>query len=147
MFSVHFKTTKAGAKYNSPTAIESTKEDRKILFTELVKAIPEGGMVSTWGSLSEDGIRGIDNIGRGMTKVGEREATLKSDGSTIKIPIYQKGEGVSKVVDENGEPLVVYHGSKKQFTKFSKEHNERGYYQEGEEKIPIDSERAFFFTD
>ena len=111
MFSVHFKTTKAGAKYNSPTAIESTKEDRKILFTELVKAIPEGGMVSTWGSLSEDGIRGIDNVGRGMTKVGEREVTLKSDGSTIKIPIYQKGEEVSKVVDENGEPLVVYHGT------------------------------------
>ena len=110
MFSVHFKTTKAGAKYNSPTATESTKEDRKTLFTELVKAIPEGGMVSTWGSLSEDGIRGIDNVGRGMTKVGEREATLKSDGSTIKIPIYQKGEGVSKVVDENGEPLVVYSG-------------------------------------
>ena len=111
MFSVHFKTTKAGAKYNSSIAIESTKEDRKILFTELSKAIPEGGMVSTWGSLSEDGVRGIDNVGRGMTKVGERKVTLKSNGNTIKIPIYQKGKGVSKVVDENGEPLVTWHST------------------------------------
>ena len=111
MFSVHFKTAKAGAKYNSPAAAESTKEDRKLLFTELVKAIPEGGRVSTWGSLSEDGIKGINNVGRRMTKVGEREVTLKSNGHTIKIPIYQKGSGVSKVVDENGEPLVVYHGT------------------------------------
>ena len=118
MFSVHFKTTKAGAKYNSSTAIESTKEDRKILFTELSKAIPEGGMVSTWGSLSEDGVRGVDNVGRGMTKVGERKVTLKSNGNTIKIPIYQKGKGVSKVVDENGEPLVVYHATSRDFTIF-----------------------------
>ena len=140
MFSVHFKTTKAGAKYNSPTAIESTKEDRKILFTELVKAIPEGGMVSTWGSLSEDGIRGIDNVGRGMTKVGKREATLKSDGSTIKIPIYQKGEGVSKVVDENGEPLVVYHGSKSIFHTFKNKyetHKEEKYLETSEIKKEV----------
>ena len=132
MFSVHFKTTKAGAKYNSPTATESTKEDRKILFTELIKAIPEGGMVSTWGSLSEDGVRGIDNVGRGMTKVGEREVTLKSDGSTIKIPIYQKGKGVSKVIDKNGEPLVVYHNDRILYTNFSnklnKDNTDRIYF-------------------
>ena len=108
-YSVHFKTAKPGAKYNSPTTMESTKENRKTLFEELVKAIPEGATVSTWGSLSEDGVRGLDNVGRGMTKIGEREVSLKSDGSNIKIPIYQKGEGVSKVVDENDEPLVVYH--------------------------------------
>lgn len=45
-----------------------------------------------------------------MRKVGERSVNLKSDGSEIKIPIYQKGHDVSKVVDENGEPLVVWHG-------------------------------------
>lgn len=32
----------------------------------------------------------------------------------------------SKVVDENGEPLVVYHGSKEKFTIFNKNTNNRG---------------------
>ena len=36
------------------------------LFEELSKAIPNGAIVSTWGSLSEDGIRAFPNIGRGM---------------------------------------------------------------------------------
>lgn len=109
-YSVHFKTSKSGAKFNSSEAVESTKEERKTLFKELVKAIPDGAIVSTWGSLSQEGIKGLNNVGRGMTKIGERDATLKTDGSHIKIPIFQKGEGVSKVVDENGEPLVVWHG-------------------------------------
>lgn len=108
-FSVHFKTTKPGAKYNSPTAEASTKEERKILFQQLINAIPNGAKVSTWGSLSEDGVRGLNNVGRNMNKVGEREVSLKSNGSSIKIPIYQKGVDVSKVIDENGEPLVVWH--------------------------------------
>ena len=130
-FSVHFKTTKPGAEYNSPTTTESTKDDRKILFTELVKAIPEGAIVSTWGSISEDGIRGLDNVGRGMTKIGERDVTLKSDGSQVKIPIYQKGEGVSKVVDENGEPKIMYRGDysgKTVFNPHSVSNNITGVY-------------------
>lgn len=98
-YSVHFKTNKDKLQPG----------DTKILFEELSKAIPDGAIVSTWGSLSEDGIRALPNVGRGMQKIGERTATRKSDGSSINIPIYQKGKGVSKVIDENGEPLVVYH--------------------------------------
>ena len=108
MYSVHFKTAREGGKYNAEATI-STKEDRKILFKELIKLIPEGAQISTWGEISEDGIKGLNNVGRDFTKVGEREVTKKSDGSKINIPIYQKGESVSKVVDENGEPLVVWH--------------------------------------
>lgn len=114
MYSVHFKTAREGGKYNSDATI-STKEDRKILFKELVKLIPEGAQISTWGEISEDGIKGLNNVGRDFTKVGEREITKKSDSSKVNIPIYQKGEGVSKVVDENGEPLVVYHATNKIF--------------------------------
>ena len=117
MYSVHFKTAREGGKYNSEATI-STKEDRKTLFKELVKLIPEGAQVSTWGELSEDGIKGLNNVGRDFTKVGEREVTKKSDGSKVNIPIYQKGEGVSKVVDENGEPLVVYHRTPNVFSVF-----------------------------
>ena len=117
MYSVHFKTAREGGKYNSK-AIISTKEDRKTLFKELIKLIPEGAQVSTWGEISEDGIKGLNNVGRDFIKVGEREITKKSDGSKVNIPIYQKGEGISKVVDENGEPLVVYHESPNKFTTF-----------------------------
>lgn len=117
MYSVHFKTAREGGKYNSDATI-STKEDRKILFKELVKLIPEGAQISTWGEISEDGIKGLNNVGRDFTKVGEREITKKSDSSKVNIPIYQKGEGVSKVVDENGEPLVVYHATNKIFNTY-----------------------------
>lgn len=118
MYSVHFKTAREGGKYNSEATI-STKEDRKTLFKELVKLIPEGAQISTWGELSEDGIKGLNNVGRDFTKVGEREVTKKSDGSKVNIPIYQKGEGVSKIVDKNGEPKVVYHYTTERFDTFS----------------------------
>lgn len=37
----------------------------------------------------------------------------------------QSLKNVSKVVDENGEPLVVYHGSKNKFRTFDKNHEQR----------------------
>lgn len=134
-YSVHLKTDKSKLE----------KGDTKVLFEELSKAIPEGAIVSTWGSLSEDGVRALNNnIGRGMTKIGERNATLKSDGSKIKIPIYQKGEGVSKVVDDNGEPLVVYHRSPKQFNKF--DFNKLGSTTDDSGIPSKDNKLGFFFT-
>jgi len=59
----------------------------------------------------------------------------------------------SKVVDENGEPLVVYHGTFGEFTKFDFEKlgetTGQGYYTDHitGERIPFDSTYAFFFTD
>lgn len=62
-------------------------------------------------------------------------------------------ENASKVVDENGEPLVVYHGGAKGITKFKtpteKESNTGyGYYTDLNtgEKIPLDSNRTMFFS-
>lgn len=58
----------------------------------------------------------------------------------------------SKVVDENGEPLVVYHGTLAEFSKFDRnklgEATGRGYYTDKltGEKVDIDSTYAFFFT-
>ena len=60
---------------------------------------------------------------------------------------------VSKVVDNNGEPLMVYHGGAKDITEFrisSEEGNtDRGYYTDKAtgEKIPVDSARSIFFSD
>ena len=94
-YSVHFKTAKEGAKYNAENTTPTTKEERKILFKELIKLIPEGAKVSTWGSISDEGIKALDNIGRNMIKVGERTVTNKTDGSKVNIPIYQKQDTTS----------------------------------------------------
>lgn len=94
-YSVHFKTAKEGAKYNAENTTPTTKEERKILFKELVKLIPEGAKVSTWGSISDEGIKALDNIGRDMIKVGERTVIKKTDGSKVNIPIYQKQDTTS----------------------------------------------------
>lgn len=89
-YSVHFKTAKEGAEYNAENTTLTTKEERKILFKELIKLIPEGAKVSTWGSISDEGIKALDNVGRDMIKVGERTITKKTDDSKVNIPIYQK---------------------------------------------------------
>ena len=94
-YSVHFKTAKEGAKYNAENTTPTTKEERKILFKELIKLIPEGAKVSTWGSISDEGIKALDNVGRDMIKVGERTITKKTDGSKVNIPIYQKQDTTS----------------------------------------------------
>ena len=94
-YSVHFKTAKEGAKYNAENTTPTTKEERKILFKELVKLIPEGAKVSTWGSISDEGIKALDNVGRDMVKVGERTVIKKTDGSKVNIPIYQKQDTTS----------------------------------------------------
>lgn len=106
-YSVHFKTAKEGAKYNAENTTSTTKEERKILFKELVKLIPEGAKVSTWGSISDEGIKAIDNVGRNMIKVGERTITKKTDGSKVNIPIYQKQDTILSPVQENGKITPV----------------------------------------
>jgi hypothetical protein len=34
---------------------------------------------------------------------------------------WEDGWGCSKILDDNGEPIVMYHGTQKEFTKFSKD--------------------------
>ena len=59
---------------------------------------------------------------------------------------------VSKVVDKNGEPLVVWHGGAKDITTFrisaDKGNTDRGYYTDPQtgEQIPVDSARTVFFS-
>ena len=61
-------------------------------------------------------------------------------------------KNASKVIDENGEPLVVYHGTLSEFNVFDfnrlGETTGQGYYVDHitGEQIPIDSSYAFFFT-
>ncbi len=56
-------------------------------------------------------------------------------------------ENASKVVDENGEPLVVYHGSAAQFKAFDKSKNKKGYWEDkAGNHIDYDSNKTFFFS-
>ena len=113
MFSVHFKTGNA----NTGETYGSTKEERNILYKQILNALPNGAQLSTWGELSKGGIEALNKLGKNLKKVGERQVKDRQ-GNSISIPIYQKGEGVSKVVDENGEPLVVYHGQVSKLNEF-----------------------------
>lgn len=134
-YSVHFKTN--NGRHGSDVAA-STREERAKLYKALIQAIPDGATVSTWGEVSIGGVGALDKVGRDLTKVGEREVTSKETGEKINIPVYQKGKGVSKVIDENGEPLVVYHGSpNNSFKVFDQSKGEATKTPEG----------TYFFTD
>jgi hypothetical protein len=91
-YSIHFKTNN-GTYGDAVTA--TTKEERALLYDQIIKAIPEGATVSTWGSISKGGIIGLNKIGKDMVKVGERDATSKETGETIKIPIFKNERGIN----------------------------------------------------
>ena len=126
IFSVHFKTGNA----NTGEIYGSTKEERSILYKQLLNALPNGAQLSTWGELSEGGIKALNKLGKNLKKVGERQVKDRQ-GNSISISIYQKGEGISKVVDENGEPLVVYHGSKNSWEVYDKSRFKRDQFGRG----------------
>ena len=54
----------------------------------------------------------------GATKGKQAEAAKLWNKDGVKSPYFKKWFGKSKVVDENGEPLVVYHGTKSEFSEF-----------------------------
>ena len=75
-----------------------------------------------------------------MNKEGELfQSDVKKQTET---PEFKKWFGDSKVVDENGEPLVVYHGTPEKFSTFQKRQSERNF---GGIPIPATAQ-AFFFT-
>jgi hypothetical protein len=56
-------------------------------------------------------------------------------------------QNVSKVVDENGEPLVVWHGSTERFNEFKKERAKSPSGQSLFTKPDTNLDKAFYFTD
>ena len=75
----------------------------------------------------------IDNLNVMANHVAENQNASYSMGKDSKLlSILQTN--ASKIVDENGEPMVVYHGSNAQFTIFDNSHNQK-------------SNKGFFFTD
>ena len=60
-------------------------------------------------------------------------------GHQTKTPEFKKWFGDSKAVDESGKPLVVFHGTDKNFTKFDPD-------QTGTRNVPHKAGTAFYFT-
>lgn len=96
-YSVHFKTAKDVPNPLSTGEIiqPSSYEERAILWDQLRKVIPNGAYVSTYGSLTEDGVNAISKLGRGWEQHTEqRQAQMKDTGEQITLPIFIKpGQG------------------------------------------------------
>lgn len=75
----------------------------------------------------------------GASKPNMAEAAKLWNEKGIDSPYFKKWFGKSKVVDENGEPLVVYHGTDKQFTSFDPEKSIGGQHWFTSDKSAIES--------
>lgn len=88
-YSVHFKTGNADTKEIYGT----TKEQRSILFQQLLNAIPQGAKFSTYGNISEGGLKALEKLGKTSKKIEVRsEGVFDREGNPITIDIYQKGK-------------------------------------------------------
>ena len=76
--------------------------------------------------------------GAGKGKQAEAAKLWQEKGTDS--PYFKKWFGKSKVVDENGEPLVVYHGTKADFTEFDSS------FQSTESRLSQQGP-GFYFTD
>ena len=110
-----------GKLSDMPTEYFEIKMQRAVGLDEFKAAlVPSDASSDTVKALKDAGLEVVkykrDNEGRGRTealqKLGEKvffqSAPLKTD-----TPEFRAWFGDSKVVDENGDPLVVYHGTQK----------------------------------
>lgn len=77
-YSVHFKPTDK----NNPNAF--TQAEKDLLFQSIADLVPEGGNLSTWGSVSRGGVAGLNRFGNlGFTQTGTRLVTSKPDATRL----------------------------------------------------------------
>lgn len=98
-YSVHFKTPDTfhgvdGRQMLSPN-------EKKLLFDTYAEDFPEGGFLSTYGSISPGGVHGLNRFKTeyGWKQVGER-VVHDTKGNEISIPVLQKPRiNVSKTLE------------------------------------------------
>lgn len=105
-------------------AIEAEKKGIGILYFDEEKASKYTALSKKKGNIPTGFVHNIAQLG----------LNVKSQTETFQFKNWFKD---SKVVDENGEPLVVYHGSSADFTEFSHKFSMRNGAAEG---------RGFYFT-
>lgn len=81
-YSVHFKTDRNALSYGNKMA----------LFAKIADEIPEGALLSTYGSISKGGIHGLERFGKdfGFNQIGTRQLIMKGTQEPVIIPILQK---------------------------------------------------------
>ena len=89
-YSVHFKPTDS----SNPNAF--SEQEKQILFQAVANLVPNGGRLSTWGTISRGGIAGIERFkSLGFIDTGEvRTLTREDNGNEVAIPILEKAVGL-----------------------------------------------------
>ena len=87
-YSVHFKTDRGALSYG----------DKMQLFAKVADEVPEGGNISTWGTISKGGVHGINRFGKdfGFKQVGTRQLTLKGTGEPVTIGVFQRPSNLTR---------------------------------------------------
>ena len=102
-YSVHFKPTDA----SNPNAF--TEVEKRALFQAIANAVPNGGNLSTWGSISRGGLAGINRFGSlGFNQTGTRSLVMKGTGEPVDVPIFTKSDDVRYDLPIfNGKPTII----------------------------------------
>lgn len=82
----------------------------------------------------------LENAGVSLPNENSLDEKIIPDDDPVKLQNFWNWFGDSKVVDDQGDPLVVFHGSKTQFHTFDNSVNQDKERQMG-------AEFGFFFTD
>ena len=87
-WSIHFKTIADNETFE--TAPKLTEDQKQRLFAAAASLIPVGDKLSTWGSLTQGGVSGLDRFKNlGFKQVGVR-TVQNVIGENIEIPVYEK---------------------------------------------------------
>lgn len=126
----------AEALANAPTQYFEAKVDRGVDLSEFTGAVVPKDLDFRTRKILEDA--GLPVVEYDPYVQGSRAAAVQSfyDRPNVLFQeetAFQRWFGDSKVVDEEGRPLVVYHGTLSEFSKF--------------DPARIESEDGFFFTD
>lgn len=130
-YSVHFKTGDPNTGSTKQITVEvngkkkkiygSNKKHREILYKQILNALPNGALLSTWGEVSEGGVKALkklESLGN-LEQVGQRTVADRNNNNLI-IPIYKKaGEyNITKIKTVRLDSISDYYMFKNNVSKF-----------------------------
>lgn len=165
-YSVHFKTgnpeTGSTEAVVNPetgeTEYGSTKEERALLYDAILKALPEGARLSTWGEVSDGGVKALSRLGDGLKQVGTRKVKNRQ-GQDLEIPIFLKGTAVDmghakyrsmttqqleQALSEQNPSLMPEYYTPNQSAFEASQHFVRVYLNRRQKAMPVHTNQDFF---
>ena len=145
-YSIHFKTKSARALNNTPYASEAlTDAEKDAMFEALAWAVPEQGVVSTWGTISKGGKSGLNRLSDlGFIKHEERTVE-DEDGNPVNIPVYTKNSNsvlTQQVLEQMHTVAEIPIEFSKGMDKFFKERKNNDLIQRFEEQREMEAIKA-----